>query len=45
MPIANAPAATRLSRILALAACTAMLAGRNSLSALNPFDTGEKYKM
>jgi outer membrane protein assembly factor BamD len=46
MPIAKAPvSATVPVRILVLAACTVVLAGCNSLSALNPFDTGEKYKM
>jgi outer membrane protein assembly factor BamD len=46
MPIAQAPVSATISvRMLALAACTFVLAGCDTLSSLNPFATGEKYKM
>ena len=44
MPIAKAPV-TFPVRTLALAACTLLLAGCDTLSSLNPFDKSEKYKM
>jgi outer membrane protein assembly factor BamD len=45
MPIPKAPVSARPVRTLALVACTLMLAGCNALSALNPFDKTEKYRM
>ena len=46
MPIAKAPvSATPIVRTLALLACSVALAGCDTLSALNPFDKGEKYKL
>ena len=46
MPIAKAPvSATPIVRMLALLACSFPLAGCDTLSALNPFDKSEKYKM
>lgn len=45
MLIAKAsPGAKLVVRAAALAACAAALAGCDSLAALNPFDTAEKYK-
>jgi outer membrane protein assembly factor BamD len=46
MPFAKAPVSATLPvRTLALAACTLVLAGCDTLSSLNPFDKTEKYKM
>jgi outer membrane protein assembly factor BamD len=46
MPIAKAPvSATSIVRIVALLACSVAVAGCESMSAFNPFDKSEKYKM